>query len=782
MNPWEADPIVPDGPPNAAAASPAAPPSPGPPIRMAGPAPAPAAATTPTLPPPSYVGGPDAPPLAPDDGSGVSIQSVGTAPWANDPEATPAAPAAKPTPTFPLPQKPMTPQLARAEADARLQLKDTPGAEAAFANGFFLNGATLAAPVINQATTGIHNWFSHLVGLPDAGYSAQDAYDATKAVYTPALAQYAQDHPVENTVAGLAGAVTNPIMRAGGGWVAGGKSLPGIVARGVAFNAPIGAAYGGFGAPDGQRVQGAVEGGLLGAGIGAAAPVAGAMASPVIRALQDLLPAGSKALPAAQEAASALGPGWSGIGADARQSALDAIKRGAHPADATMMATAKTLPVPVPMSVGQITGEPGQQLAENMALRGARGQDAGIYARDFQMQQQAALRGNVDAIRTGMAGETAPPPGAGGAMVSDALNARYAAAKAGVDAAYDTARAGAPARMPAYDAQALYGNVRSAVADFDPLNIPRVARELGNLQDLTTAGDPEATQLFQARTRLSQLRASNDPVERAAAARAVKAFDTTISDHLSDDLFHGDPQTVANWRAAIAQRRGFGQLFQGNDLIQRLTSREPIGGQMQLSVDPHDATNYILGRSGLGFVGRQGLYRDLGRLRDTLGTDSPGWNALRADAFSRIAAAGEGGVEAGTPQFSGVKFLKSWQAANKADPQLMSTLFSDEERATINRFGSIASRVTSPVRGGDNPSNTAVAAGLAAIRKLPFVVLKSLPFVDHIADTLQNAANVNAIKSATIRAAPRSVRPMPAGVGGMIGTSLQLPQMNQGSQ
>ena len=70
--------------------------------------------------------------------------------------------------------------------------------------------------------------------------------------------------------------------------------------------------------------------------------------------------------------------------------------------------------------------------------------------------------------------------------------------------------------------------------------------------------------------------------------------------------------------------------------------------------------------------------------------------------------------------------------------------------------------MTKPVIGGDNSSNTAVATrALRAVKRLPFVAIESLPFIDHFADKLDSAAAARAMRQAA-RGMPRRVEPLPS--------------------
>jgi hypothetical protein len=619
------------------------------------------------------------------------------------------------------------------------------------------------------------------------------AYDATVQSERDSQDAFAKAHPWENAGLEAAGSMANPINWASGGLIGGARSLGGTALRSEAVGAGTGALYGaGDGDGIGGRLSGALEGAKTGAMVGGAVPVIGAGIGAVARSTGFL--GGSAAANAARESAAAQA-NLSRMGVtlpNGGQAPMAAnINAGRSGADSAVHAVAQGLPVPVPMTVGQMSGDPARQLEENLALRGARGNPAQIIAKGFQQQQQSALRANVDQIGADVGGGFPTAKGQAGPTVSDALNARYDTAKGGVNAAYDAARqAPAPAYLHPHDALSLAENVRSGIADYDPLNIPRVAREVDRIgeqiapwaKQLPPGIDPskvssvsgvspaDVRTLFEGRARLSKLRSSNDPVEVGAAKAAISKFDESINHAMSDDLFSGDPKSVGLWKKAIGLRREFGGVFENNDLIQKLTERQ--GANAQLKVDAHDASNYIFGRSDLGFLGRQNLYRGLTNLKTVLGPDSDGWNRIRGEAFSRIAKAGEGPMEGGAAQFSGAKFSTAWSKAKAEDPKLMESLFRPEEMLTIDRFAAISNKATKAVVGGDNSSNTAAAnKALGALKRLPFVAIESIPFIDHFADKIDNAVRSRAITNATVNAKPRMVRgPASAGMAARLTT------------
>ncbi len=487
-----------------------------------------------------------------------------------------------------------------------------------------------------------------------------------------------------------------------------GQAIPTTIAiaGGGELLAPLRAAAG----PVGEFLAGKAGGNLLmrGGSLAASGAIEGGAAGALTSASNDESLATN--IRHGMEAGAVLKPLVAG-GAGAIKNAIVGKAAGAIPAadQAAILDQAQSLPVPVNLTRGMVTEAPGQTMSENLLLKGAKGDQAAQLMRDAASERQGAIRGNVEAIENKLTGQAPLQTGEGGAKVSEALNAARDAADKRIGAAYDTARSASDGGyLPAAERPKVAQRLREAVKDYDPEEIGPVTRVLDAFDGSPSSSTLTPTDLFEARAKLTKLRGTNDPYKGGAAAQAVRALDSYIDDAVKADLISGDPKVVKAWKDAIGERRAFGKLFEGKDLIEDLTARGVHGEGVTLKVAPEDASNLIFGRSGLGAVGRKNLSRDLTRLKTTLGPDSEAWNALRGEAFKRLAREGEGAPEAGQPQFSGQKFLKAWNKLETDNPQVVDTLFGPDERKLITDFAQIAQRATTSVKGGDNPSNSGV--------------------------------------------------------------------------
>lgn len=362
----------------------------------------------------------------------------------------------------------------------------------------------------------------------------------------------------------------------------------------------------------------------------------------------------------------------------------------------------QNLPVPVSQTAGELSLIPSDQMAETL-LSKTGSPRAQAVMQDFDAGRREALAANVPAIEARIAGQ-ARQPGQGASMAQERLVEMKGAAKKDVDAAYNAARAVGEDAMLAESASFRDAMLDTVRKDYDLAGVPRVAKEI---ESFGQNGVPTVRELFDARTRLTNLTNASDQVEAGAARSAKTVLDAQIKNALDNDLFLGNPDAVQAWKTAIGKRADMGKLFEGDDLIERLTETARHGEGSALKVAPEDAANYIMGRSALGVVGKKNLTRDLTRLRDVLGPDSSEWNAIRADVFSQVAKSARGSVDqTGETAFSGQKLANAWRTFKEDAPQVANLMFTAEERSLIDDFAEVAVRTTTKVPGGANYSGS----------------------------------------------------------------------------
>lgn len=364
-----------------------------------------------------------------------------------------------------------------------------------------------------------------------------------------------------------------------------------------------------------------------------------------------------------------------------------------------------------------VTGDPGQGMVRALTSRMIPARnlvqqfyDARAANLGGRLQNQAENVRPQGAITTpdvpGMIQATgeAIGPRNGPQMVHEALNNARDQAADQVAAAYKKARQFGPeqAMIPQAQKPIIAANLREALRDYNPKNVQPVTNELADFDDKSTLN---ARDLFDLRTRFTRLTQSNDPVTASAARAAVRAVDGEVD--RVEPMMTGDNGAVQAWRDAIAARRQFGQTFEGNDLIDTLTGRVNRGGGLTYQTAPENASRAILGPSGMSFAGRPNLARDLSRISDILGPDSPAIQGLQREAFERV-------VDSATSDNGRINPDKLRAALDRVGPE-GDVLFPTYHRAAINEIADTLSRPNGLDVGADvlnaDPNQFAITMG-----------------------------------------------------------------------
>ena len=281
-----------------------------------------------------------------------------------------------------------------------------------------------------------------------------------------------------------------------------------------------------------------------------------------------------------------------------------------------------------------------------------------------------------------------------------------ASRKAGVNAAYDTAKAlpgeihpdvftGMPQAIKS-DLSALEKPViiddkltpfaSKMIDDLDnqvgQLKIQNKADPLSGkppIDPITNKPEPivgvNLTGVDQMRKRLSALRGdaygSGNSSDGRAASAVLKAFDDRVDQAVNGGKFTGDPAAIDAWnnaRAGAADYKGtFGT--KANDPIQKI-----IGARGNEPLPPNQVVDQVVGSSGLVDNATQvGVAK---RLKGILGDQSPEWSAAKQGIFQRLTQNPEGMTPKGTGTIANNldKFLVGDTAKVIYSPQEMGLL------------------------------------------------------------------------------------------------------------
>jgi len=411
-------------------------------------------------------------------------------------------------------------------------------------------------------------------------------------------------------------------------------------------------------------------------------------------------------------------------------------------------------PVPVParpapsefgvtLSRGQETGELSAIQREQAALRGQHGEPSKQRAQEFADQQRTQLeQAHEDVARAldpvhgpntvvygSRQGQVlAESPAEAGAMASEGVRRTAAQRKAGVDQAYETARA-QPGEIhaEAFDGigQRIKGELsfRDEPVLIDDKLTPYASRAIGDIEDRVAKmrvqnradpmGETNRENLIglnlrgvdQMRKRLSTFRndaySSGNASDGRATKAVINAFDNEIDRAINNGLFSGDKSAVKAWNDARAAHADYRSTFGAgkNDPIGRVVEKITGKGNNPAAI-PNDVADFLYGSSG---TNPSSLNVGVAtRVRGILGEQSPEWAAVKQGLFSRLTSAGEGMADMGP----GKAAQRLNRFLNVDGRELAHTLYSPAERALLQDYASLLRRIEVPQTGG-NWSNSA---------------------------------------------------------------------------
>lgn len=380
------------------------------------------------------------------------------------------------------------------------------------------------------------------------------------------------------------------------------------------------------------------------------------------------------------------------------------IRGGAVPEAALAKMQAQGLPVPVPLTTGQITGDMEQQLFEDLAAKGVYGEQAKNIVSGAYAAQEAAVKENIGEIQRIIAG--GGPTLArteGGAAAQAALVAARTAARQRANDLYTQARAAGAAYLDPTVATTYGAEIIDTLGkNYNPLAVP-ITTNIVNKIDEAFQNGASLSDLQVYRTQLTNQARNGVGSDASAAAAAVQQLDDKLFQMAEQNLLYGNNEAVGLWANAIKNYRQYKDKWDSQGgILNRLTKEGVRDGSRQLLVEPEAAAKTILAGSFSGLISKPESIRMLNTLKNELPTAE--WDMLRQDAFMLIA---DGITSAASGRTSNT-FSREWFDANRRNPQLLRTLFSPEEIRIMNSLAQTTSQIT---RTAKNTSNSAAAAG-----------------------------------------------------------------------
>jgi len=379
------------------------------------------------------------------------------------------------------------------------------------------------------------------------------------------------------------------------------------------------------------------------------------------------------------------------------------VRAGLDPLESARTATAASLPAPVNLTSGQVTGVKSQQLFEDQAASGTYGPKAESKMSTRLTDQQEAINQNVKAIQGGIAGEDLViTRREGAASAQDVLASQRKEAEQGYKDAYKSAEAATAFTNPEYatefnqvlsDSLKDYrGGVGGAPATFSLLD--EAVEQINNGASVQS--------LFDLRKAIVKQQMAGG-VEAGAAGALKNGLDNVLVEQMERNLLYGTPASVAKGLDAITKFKDFKNIWDNNGILKTLTEEEMRDGIMVLKVAPLEAANEILGRGIAGSTNKPNLARDLMTMKKLLPVSE--WNKIRQEAFIKLSDTLQ--TSGKVDKQASVQFNKAWRNMKEQHNTLTKLLFSKEEIGMIDSLASTSALIAGTSK---NTSNSATAA------------------------------------------------------------------------
>lgn len=560
---------------------------------------------------------------------------------------------------------------------------------------------------------GSFGWGDEIMGRIGAGYArlvAPELFDADEDLY-----KQARDNA---RMANADSQAAHPWLY-GGGQVAGAIGtgmkipLPGSTAGKYAAGAGIGAVSG-YGSSNSDTAYGQIKDTAMGAGLGVAGTYLGNKVGQAIASTVS-----SRAGQAVKDSTQNLlkkfyVPSPSAEGVAATQAVknpliVEAMRNGASPEEAAILAKAKQFNVP--LSRGDVVRTPQQQGMEDLALRGALGDEAASTARGFRGQQEQSLRDAAKNMTTQMSGQPYADNLADiGGTVGTRLKTLESANKQAVDQAYTAVRDAGDAKIAT---PFINKHLKTAFDELGqyPLDTMPSTRSVMDRAGKVFMENPGGQ--FTAPADLAKIDNFRKFINRASSSVQIgnnsdkaglqiikNKLDGAIDDAIEQNLVVGNPKAINQLKMARETAQQYFQRWKADDAIQKIVEND---------FTPESVVNLVRGYGQTG--GNKQAAELVNKLADTLGKDSPEFGMMKQAQLRQIFGKNLDSLLTGdiSKGFSAEEVNKNLSTLIRNNKSLTDAYFKPEEIQVLKDYLEIAYRATNRVPGAVNYSNTTPA-------------------------------------------------------------------------
>lgn len=402
---------------------------------------------------------------------------------------------------------------------------------------------------------------------------------------------------------------------------------------------------------------------------------------------------------------------WGSLSGDVQSRIKAMADKSTDPQNLAQLLASQDLPGgPIRLTRAQSSGDIGHYADEDLLRSGAFGDSASGKMKDFDFAQADDIRKNAGAIADQLnpGKERQTSWNQGGSGVTEELQNQKKTFANVLDDSFDAARdKGKTAYYPSLDpikSDIMNDHELSPILNPGLETNPAYKAAFEDFKNTfgSTSGNPEKNDpsvsveaAFNYLKRINALIRDN-PMQSSSLTKLKQRIQRGLADDAMANTVKGDPEAVNQFLKSNKMYRDFANVYKADDIVQTLTEQkfDPMNpGVKAFKVDPSDGSKIILGTSRLGFINKTEMKETLNKLKSQLPTEQ--WNNLREEVFLRALGWSDKDMFGqGQLVQSGAQFKRAMQDFQQKSPEIYNTLFSDQEKATLQRFNEAYQKAT----------------------------------------------------------------------------------------
>lgn len=408
----------------------------------------------------------------------------------------------------------------------------------------------------------------------------------------------------------------------------------------------------------------------------------------------------------------AAGIDFESFGDKGQQAILDAYKNlgtaFAKEAD-RVTAVAAQADSPIPLTVGQATGDVRQIAREEAMRQGGRGGAAQKIMTNFERKQREAITSEAMDLGSRIAptGSANTQYEAGGVLY-ETLRQKQKDLKSGVSQAYSQTDLRA-LNIPAEATNSLTGRVSNAIkeGDFilDKTLTPAAAKAYDDLVNaipkIEGANVSQINLKSLERTRRNlgaYFKAASTDADRNAVSALTRQFDDWLDDTITKGLASGDTAQLDKLKEARTLARDYYSKFKVDPKSADVDAQRVIDKIINKDLTPVETMNYLFGSAKLGE--NQTAVRVAKRFKELFGENSPEFDQFRQAAYLRLVQDTQGNIK---PNASIVREVD--ELIMGRGTALAKEIFTPEQVNSLKQFRTALGKTVTPAE-ATNPSKT----------------------------------------------------------------------------